>query len=91
MQLIVQVRPQLATALAAKSGKTGAPANARTVLQLVRKAGASLRPQAPADGAASTFFTVEGADEQALNALAAQIRAIAGVEAAYLKPADEPP
>jgi hypothetical protein len=83
------------TAKARRPGTDVGPAaeTARAIVKLIHRAGARIAPTHPGvtDPSLSTSFTIEGLDREALGALAERLRALSGVEGAYVKPADELP
>jgi hypothetical protein len=83
------------TTRARRRGADVGPAaeKARAIVELVHRAGSRIAPTHPGvtEPPLSTFFTIEGLDHATLGALAERLRALSGVEAAYVKPADELP
>ena len=88
MQVTVQVSPDLARAL---QGSQGGPAE--SLRQTLAALGARIRPLHPGerDPVLATYFIVEAPSEDAANRAAALLRGHPGVEAAYIKPPDQPP
>jgi hypothetical protein len=68
-------------------------ASIQRVLSLVQKVHATVVPldQSTTDSALSTFFTIHVPDTQDATRLAAVLVDVSLVEAAYVKPSDEPP
>lgn len=85
MELVIQVIPELGAQLADPPGDAGDAAQA--ILDRLEQDGLTLAPQ----GGSTEFFSVEVPDEAAGEAVAADLRATDGVEAAYVKPDIRPP
>ncbi len=90
MQLTLQLSPQAALAL---QGKRFADADVQSLLRLVQQAGFALSPLHPGsfDPALQSYYIVEAPDTALNRDAIERIRACAGVEAAYVKPPDQPP
>jgi hypothetical protein len=83
---VVAVTPEVARAL-----RLGEPSgHAASILAAATAAGAELAPQHSGvdDPALARWFTASGLDADAAAALAAELRALDGVEAAYVKPGE---
>jgi hypothetical protein len=85
VELVIQVTPELGEELARP---TGTPADsARAIRERLQQAGVTLVSQ----GDPPEFFSVEVPDQATGDALVADLQAIEGVEAAYVKPDIRPP
>lgn len=85
MELVIQVTPELGAELIDPGDAPGP--GARAILDRLERDGFALVPQ----GGPPEFFSVEVPDESTGEAIAADLRAIDGVEAAYVKPDIRPP
>jgi hypothetical protein len=84
--VIIKVSSELARSLA--SSATPAAANLR---RAVRAHGAELGPPTGSVGETRQYFTVIGVASERVDGLLQDLRRQHGVEAAYVKPADELP
>ena len=89
MQVVVRVVGRDADELLRGPGEGAAPA----LEPVTRRAGVNLAPQHPgaADPDLRRWFVAEVGDRVAAEQLAAELRSVAGVEAAYVKPEEELP
>ena len=89
MQVTVQVQPQVAAALLSQVPETS---EARDLLKELDSHDLKLHPLHPGvdDPALSSQFALEAEDQHA-EAIAGRLRALPGVEAAYVKPPAGPP
>ena len=89
VQITVKVRAEHAAAL-----QTGAPgsAEAKALSEDLRERGVTLTPLHPRtdDTTLASWFTAE-VDESQVNEILNTLSSYAAVEAAYVKPAEEPP
>ena len=85
MELVIQVTPELGAQLADPGDDAGD--DARAVLDRLEQDELTLVPQ----GGPPEFFSVEVPDQATGEAVAADLREIDGVEAAYVKPDIRPP
>jgi hypothetical protein len=85
VELVIQVTPELGEELARPIGTPGD--SARAITERLRQAGVTLVSQ----GDPPEFFSVEVPDKATGDELAADLQAIDGVEAAYVKPDIRPP
>jgi hypothetical protein len=91
MQITVQLQPHAALAL---QGLEATLSDVEELEQQLASLGVTLTPTYPGadDTELASYFTVEAPEEEeALAELLAALRGNAAVEAAYVKPADEPP
>ena len=89
MRITVKVRPEYASALQGREQPSG---EVDALLERADRLGVSLEPVHPGerDPSLAGYFTVEVPDERAEGVLAS-LQASDAVEAAYVKPAEEPP
>ena len=90
MQLTVQVSQQASPGLAKGEAKNP---EGRELLRLAKELGIRFQPLHPGteDPRLATYFVVEVPEAPTAQSVAARLRESQAVEAAYLKPPDEPP
>ena len=87
--VVLQTPRRLADQLA---GRAGASAASRKIRGIIETHGGVVLPSTtPAEGGDSVFTIVEVQDLDRANKLASALRNMPGIEAAYVKPAEEPP
>lgn len=88
MEVTVKIRPEYAASLQ----ELAADPTITELLGIVEERGLSLEPEHPGetDPLLTPYFRVQVADEAAANEVSQALRTSEAVEAAYVKPADEP-
>lgn len=84
--ILIKVSPSLARGM----GRGDHPQVA-ALLRTVRECGAQLGPATGDTGESAQYFPVTGVTAENVTEVLERLRQVAGVEAAYAKPSDEPP
>jgi hypothetical protein len=87
--VVLQTARRLADEVAGRAGTSAASRKLRGIVEAHK--GVVLPLTTPAERADSVFTTVEVQDLDRANKLASALRNLPGIEAAYAKPAEEPP
>ena len=90
MQVIIQVSPDLASALHKRVSPT---IESKELLSFIQASGLTLKPMHPdtEDLTLLNYFVVEVPDQATAQRVVEHLQQFAGVEAAYVKPPDELP
>ena len=89
--IIVKVSSELAPSLLGGTGSGDQPREAAALLRAVRECGAQLGSATGETGETAQYFPVSGVADGDVPGVLERLRQLAGVEAAYAKPSDEPP
>ena len=85
-QLVIKVSSSLANSL-----QRSVDGLAGELVRLVRKSGGEIGSPTGSVGEAARYFTIENLPSENAEQLILQLQQLPGVEAAYIKPADELP
>lgn len=87
--MVLQSARRLADQIAGRAAPSGTGPKVRAIIDAHK--GVVLPATTPAEAGDSVFTTIEVEDMDRASKLAAALRNIAGIEAVYAKPAEEPP